>query len=257
MRDFDDEIYFLLEYRNREINLSLGAFFSSAMQDTQALREDVSEGSYAIRLSDDGQELFQYESPAPWEEPEWIMKRQYDHGEMPTLDLTEVTTEQSVNGDSLQSVTIYTATINGVDGGNEVSGGNDGDSYDSSTITDDVISERGFVIRFSDGQTIPEDDHSIHTTQEENMGKAVEYLMDKYDLIDVIDIPHYPPNARKNCSINNVDNHPDGRDMRDAYELPGGYYLHVSLNKGAKIKRTDDLAQAVGLSAEYLGRWNQ
>lgn len=220
---------------------------------TPHLREDVSEGSYAIRLSDNGQELFQYESPAPWEDPEWIMKRQYEHGEMPSLDLTEVTTEQSVNGDSLQSVTIYAATINGVGGDDK---GTDDDD-DTPTDTGDVPPENGFVIRFSDGQTIPKNNRSIHTTQDKNMGKAVEYLMEEYDLIDVLDIPHYPPNARKNCSINSEDNHPDGSNMRNAYELPGGYYLHTSLNKQAKIKRTKDLAKAVGLSAEFLGRWNQ
>jgi hypothetical protein len=111
------------------------------------------------------------------------------------------------------------------------------------------------VIRFSDGTVIPRDSTEIQTQQKENMGAAVNYLIEEYDLIDELEIPHFPPRARKNCSINNEPVHPNGEDMRRPYELKNGYFLHTSLNTQGKKTRLRDHVEKVGLSVEFLSEW--
>lgn len=211
-------------------------------------RTDIEEDTYALVIHEDGQVLFQYESPTPWEDPEWIEKADYDHGEVPPLNLEQTQVEQRTNGGSLQTVTLYASEL-------------DADTSQSSTSTRSDTSEgdeqsyRGYVIRFSDGQLVPDEGHTVHTTQEQNMGAAVDYLVREHDLIDEIEIPHFPPRARQNCSINSEPRHPDGDEMRSPYELTDGYYLHTSLNKQSKKDRIEDLAEEVDLSVEFLGDW--
>jgi predicted type IV restriction endonuclease len=113
----------------------------------------------------------------------------------------------------------------------------------------------GYIVRFSDGKEIPDAGDSQYTQQKRNMGAAIDYLIEEYDLIEHIDIPHFPPQARKNCSINTEPVHPNGEDMRIPYELINGYYLHTSLNTRGKKSRIQDLAEQVGLSVEFLGEW--
>jgi hypothetical protein len=87
------------------------------------------------------------------------------------------------------------------------------------------------------------------------MGAAVDYLIQEYDLISEIEIPHFPPHAQKNCSVNVEPVHPNGEEMRIPYELTNGYYLHTSLNRRGKKSRIRDLAEHVGLSVEFLEDW--
>ena len=115
--------------------------------------------------------------------------------------------------------------------------------------------EQGYVIQFSDGTRIPAADDETYTKQNQNMGAAVDYLIEEYGLIDAVDIPHFPPRARKNCSINTDPKHPNGEEMRVPYELTNGYYLHTSLNIQGKQNRLRDLADRVGLSVDFLGDW--
>lgn len=210
-------------------------------------RTNVEIDTYALVIHEGGQDLYQYEKPTPWEEPEWIEKRQYDHGEVPPLNLEQTQVEQQTNGESLQKVTLYASEL---DADNDHAGTTSSSSEDT-----EGESYRGYVIRFSDGQIIPDQDHTVHTTQEQNMGAAVDYLVREHDLLDAIDIPHFPPRARQNCSINSEPNHPDGDEMRSPYELTGGYYLHTALNKRGKEDRIEDLAEEVGLTVEFLGDW--
>ncbi len=210
-------------------------------------RPDVETGTYALVIHQDGQVLYQFEKPTPWEEPQWIEKRQYDHGDVPPLNLEQTQVEQQTRGDSLRTVTLYATGL-------------DADTTQTSTTSTEgsetgAESHRGYVIRFSDGKVIPDEDHTVHTTQEQNMGTAVDYLVTDHKLIDAIDLPYFPPQARKNCSINTEPVHPNGDEMRSPYELTGSYYLHTSLNKQSKKNRIEDLAGQVGLSVEFLGSW--
>lgn len=209
-------------------------------------RTNVEIDTYALVIHEDGQDLHQYEKPTPWEDPEWIEKRQYDHGEVPPLNLEQTQVEQQTNGGSLQIVTLYASELDADTTTPTASSDSDGDEAES---------YRGYAIQFSDGQVIPDKNQTVHTTQEQNMGAAIDYLVREHDLIDAIDLPHFPPRARQNCSINTDPYHPNGDEMRGHYELTGGYYLHTALNKQSKKKRIGDLAEQVGLSTEFLSDW--
>lgn len=119
----------------------------------------------------------------------------------------------------------------------------------------EVEQRQGYVIQFSDSTVIPKGSTEVHTQQKKNMGAAVDYLIEEYGLVDEVEIPHFPPRARKNCSINNEPVHPNGEEMRGAYELTNGYFLHTSLNTRGKKTRLRDLAEQVGLSVEFLCQW--
>jgi len=121
--------------------------------------------------------------------------------------------------------------------------------------TDRNTGRDGYILRFSDGTVIPEDSADIQTRQKENMGKGIDYLIKEYGLIEEIEIPHSPPRARKNCSINSEPVHPNGEEMRQPYELTNGYFLHTSLNTHGKQTRIRDLAKQVGISVKFLGEW--
>jgi hypothetical protein len=119
----------------------------------------------------------------------------------------------------------------------------------------DVNRRAGYIIRFSDGAEIPQSDKVVQTQQNQNMGAAVDYLIEEYNLIEEIEVPYSPPHARKNCLINDRPVHPNGEQMRGAYELVNGYFLHTSLNTQAKQNRLRDLAEKVGLNVKFLSEW--
>jgi hypothetical protein len=125
----------------------------------------------------------------------------------------------------------------------------------TSSPADEDISGQAYIIRFSDGRKIPDQKSRPQTQQKLNMGAAIDYLIEEYNLIEEIEIPHFPPKAQKNCSINTDPMHPNGEQMRSPYELVNGYFLHTSLNTRGKKSRTRDLAEKVDLSVEFLGEW--
>jgi hypothetical protein len=120
---------------------------------------------------------------------------------------------------------------------------------------EEIKNRQGYVVRFSNGTVIPRDNTEVQTQQNENMGAAVDYLIEEHNLIDEINIPYFPPHAQKNCSINDEAVHPNGEDMRLPYELTSGYFLYTSLNAQAKKTRLRDLAEKVGLTVEFLCEW--
>jgi len=213
-------------------------------------RDDVPPGAYALVIHDGGQDLYQRELPSPWEGPEWIEKRQYDHGEAPPLNLKQTQVEQQTSGGSLQTVILYAEELTTDD--TEETKGRQGET---GARVEQKQQHRAYIIRFSDGQLIPMRNRTILTTQEENMGSAIEYLVTDHDLIGAIEVPYFSPKAKQNCSINDQPEHPDGSEMRGAYELPDGFFLHTALNKRTKRNRIEDLADRVGLSVNFFGGW--
>jgi hypothetical protein len=211
-------------------------------------RADIEENTYALVIYQGGQVLYQYEKPTPWEDTEWIEKADYDHGDVPPLNLEQAQIEQRTDGGSLQTVTLYASTVDADTSQSPTSTG-------SSSPESGDSSHRGYVTRFSDGECAPDEPHTVHDTQEQNMGAAVDYLVREHSLIDSINIPYMPPHARTNCTINSEPNHPNGDEMRSPYKLTDGYYLHTSLNRQGKMTRIEDLAGKVGLSVEFVGDW--
>jgi hypothetical protein len=121
--------------------------------------------------------------------------------------------------------------------------------------TDSDKTDDGYIIRFSDGREIPPVEDRPQTQQKQAMGAAIDYLIEEYNLMEKTEVPHFPPKARKNCSINSEPVHPNGEDMQTPYELTNGYHLHTSLNVQGKQSRIRNLAEQVGLSVEFLGEW--
>jgi hypothetical protein len=136
-----------------------------------------------------------------------------------------------------------------------VTGGGSENTSTSEDATRKSNSRQGYVIRFSDGTEIPRDGTEIHTAQKENMGAAVDYMIEEHDLIQELEIPHFPPRARKNCTINTEPRHPNSEEMREPYELTNSYFLHTKLNTRGKKSRLQDLAEHIGLSIEFFGEW--
>lgn len=110
----------------------------------------------------------------------------------------------------------------------------------------------GYAVRFSDGTTVPP---SGADSQVAAMGLAVEHLIEEHDLLDEIELPYLRPRAQSNCALNSDPVHPDGREMRSHYELPGGVFLHTHLNGRQKRTHVEDFADEVGLSVEFRGGW--
>lgn len=218
-------------------------------------RADVEIDTYALVIHQGGQVLYQYENPIPWEDPQWIKKREYDHGEVPPLNLEQTQVEQQTNDGSLQTVTLYASELDA--DASHVEKSPDLDSDPHSELDDDADdnSHQGYVIRFSDDTHIPSRADVTHETQQQNMGEAIDYLVTKHDLIAEIELPYSPPRARQNCSVNAKPVHPDGDEMQSPYELTGGYYLHTKLNSQAKQHRIKDLADQIGLSVDFFGDW--
>lgn len=211
-------------------------------------RTDVETGSYALVMFSEGEAVYQFERPVDWKEPRWILKDQFEHDEVPALDLQEATLHREHNGDGLESVTVYAMELSS---SASASSGTEGEGEGR---TDSPI-ESGYRIQFDDGQAIPET--GTHHQQKENMFEAVAYLDENYDLAEQVEIPYAPGFARKNVSLNDVPEHPDGRKMQGAEELPSGVYLYTGMNKQEKRDRIQNLADQVGIGVQFHGDWNE
>lgn len=87
------------------------------------------------------------------------------------------------------------------------------------------------------------------STQSDAMGKAVEYLIEEFDLLDDIPLPYVPGN--KKAIINNQPTHPDGSEMRGFHAIPGDIYVDTHMNKRGKEKELSRLAGKCGLDVEF------
>jgi len=114
---------------------------------------------------------------------------------------------------------------------------------------------RGYAVSFSDGTTIPGDDGPRHLTQRRNMGAAIDYLIDEYDLIGKLELPFAPAGARERCTMSPEPCRPDGTELPQPYELVDGTYLYTLLGTEEKQDRLETLAERVELSVEWLGDW--
>jgi len=173
----------------------------------------------------------------------------------PTIDLDEQSREFVQNLVSVLREQRQFVSEESEDELNEEPSQQVGVNESAESITEEIGDRQGYVVRFSDDTVIPGDNTEVQTQQKKNMGATVDYLIEEYDLIDELEIPHFPPRARKNCSINDVPVHPNGEDMRRPYELMNGYFLHTSLNTQGKKTRLRDLTEQVGLSVEFLCEW--
>ncbi|RQG90885.1 hypothetical protein [Natrarchaeobius chitinivorans] len=212
--------------------------------------QSVSEGTIALVIQQSGQYLWEFETPAPWEEAEWVLKKEYDHTEAPSsLDLQQAQIKQQVNDEGLEAVTLYVDKIRA------------SMTDETNDSGDDQIKERanggrrrGYLIRFSDETEIPDRGES-HSSQKENMGKAVDYLIEEYNLTSVIDIPYRDGSTGRTSLINDEPKITDDQEMQEPYELVDENYLQTLMGGTEKKHCMKELAHEVDLEVWFGGDW--
>jgi hypothetical protein len=105
------------------------------------------------------------------------------------------------------------------------------------------------------GTCIPET--GAHHQQKDNMVAVVNHLIEQHNLLDRIELPYTPTWAQTNCSINEVAEHPDGREINGAEELISGDYLFTALNKGRKRDRIKNLVDRTDVEMTARGKWQE
>ena len=210
-------------------------------------RTDVSVGDYAFVMYDEGEALYQYERPVDWQDPEWILKQSFEHNEVPPLNFEQARLYREHNGSTLAVVTQYATDISS---DRDTRSSSDSDEDDPS----DGQSRNGYWTEIS-GTCIPET--GAHHQQKDNMVAVVNHLIEQHNLLDHIELPYTPTWARTNCSINEVAEHPDGREMNGAEELVSGDYLFTAMNKKDKHDRIKNLANRTDVEMTLRGKWQE
>ena len=208
---------------------------------------DVSVGQYAHVICEQGEALYQYERPVDWQGPEWQLKQKFEHGEAPPLNFEQARLYREHNGSTLAVVTQYATDISS---DRDTRSSSDSDEDDPS----DGQSRNGYWTEIS-GTCIPET--GAHHQQKDNMVAVVNHLIEQHNLLDHIELPYTPTWARTNCSINEVAEHPDGREMNGAEELVSGDYLFTAMNKKDKHDRIKNLANRTDVEMTLRGKWQE
>ena len=209
-------------------------------------RTDVSVGDYAFVMYDEGEALYQYERPVDWQDPEWILKQSFEHNEVPPLNFEQARLYREHNGSTLAVVTQYATDISS---DRDTRSSSDSDEDDPS----DGQSRNGYWTEIS-GTCIPET--GAHHQQKDNMVAVVNHLIERHNLLDHIELP-YTHTWTSNCSINEVAEHPDGKEMVGAEELISGDYLFTALNKKDKCDRIKNLANRADVEITLRGKWQE
>lgn len=91
--------------------------------------------------------------------------------------------------------------------------------------------------------------------QSEVMAEAVNYLVEKHDLIsDIEPLPYIP--GRSKVLIHDQSTYPDGeKEMRQPHELTGDYYLDTHNHKAGKKRDIQRLVEKCGLEVLFKGQW--
>lgn len=85
--------------------------------------------------------------------------------------------------------------------------------------------------------------------QSDAMAKAVEYLLERKDLLDKISLPYVP--GRKKAILNDEPRHPDGSKMTGFREVYGDYCLDTHMSKRGKEKELNRLAVKCSLEVDF------
>ncbi len=94
----------------------------------------------------------------------------------------------------------------------------------------------------------------IKTFEERSQSNAMQsvanYLIEKHNLLDTIEIPYIPgTGSGGRALLNDTSTHPDGSEM-DAYrELNNGFFILTKLGSASKRRYLNELAQQCGLNA--------
>lgn len=91
-------------------------------------------------------------------------------------------------------------------------------------------------------------------SQSKLMGKTVNYLIERHNLIQQLpELPYVP--GDKDAILNDEPKHSNGEEMRLYRELDGGYYVYTSLNQDSKKRYLQQFARYCDLDIEFVGAW--
>jgi len=94
------------------------------------------------------------------------------------------------------------------------------------------------------------------STQAGASGDLATYLITEHDRLEHIDIP-YPVGSGSGTRalLDDDPRHRDGKEMKQAKELPGGHHLLTNMNAEQKRTYVPEVAAAVGLTCRFEGEW--
>lgn len=217
--------------------------------------KSVEEGTFALVIQQNGQYLFKFEKAVPWGEVEWVNMKKFDHDDVPNdLHLRSAKIKQKVNNDGLEAVVLYADMIHAGMDENEMRASDAEHAESDGGVTDSksISSSSGYRLSFSDGMEIP-NDGVVHASQRENMGRAVDYLIEEYQITSQIDLPYSGGIGR--ATINTEPKKSNGSEMAHPYELSDGNYLRTTMGRTEKKRFLKRLAEEVGLEVSVSGEW--
>jgi len=112
-----------------------------------------------------------------------------------------------------------------------------------------------YVIELSDGTHIPKG-NEIHDTQAENMGAAVNYLIEEYDLLSKIDVPYHDSSVGRDWLIDTNPQSEDNNMMKDPFELSNDTCLQTKMGGSEKMSCLETLVREVNLKITFKGKWD-
>jgi len=86
------------------------------------------------------------------------------------------------------------------------------------------------------------------------MVEVVEYLIQEYDLLSKVELPHTPKDDSKTL-LNSEPVREDGDEMKRPRELSTGDYVNAMYSKDAKVAKLRHLALQCGLDLDPVGSW--
>jgi hypothetical protein len=197
-------------------------------------KQDATEGTFALCLSGDKYRLYQYDTKSPLRStPDWREVDAFSRQTAPPLTL-----ESAEFHEEDGNLWAYAKEL-------EAEYEIENEGTDSDSTTQKQVGK--YIVNFDDGQTVS------GNTQAQAMAEAVDLLIRKYNLFDIIDLPYM--SGHKNALLSHREKHPDGREMKLSKELTGGHYISTEMDGKQKRKHIEDLAHECGNDVEFNDGW--
>lgn len=195
-------------------------------------KQDVDEGTFALCLSGTEYELYQFDTKSPLRtHPDWRHVDTFHQESAPPLNL-----ESAIFTDEDGETWAYAKNLEPEYQLEE----------DSDEISDKTKNNKSgkYAILIGNEYT------ASGNTQSEVMAETVELLIEKYNLLDKIDLPYM--SGHKNALLNHRGKHPDGREMRSSRKVKRGIYVSTDMDSTQKKSHIKELANVCEVSAEFV-----
>lgn len=203
-------------------------------------REDVSVGTYAIRVGEETHVIWKRKKDDdPFSnELYWEKVGERDATSIPKSDYSG----GSFAIDTDNDVWFYVEEIEPREDTRAI----------QTTIQQDIQNEPDYALTVYDSES--QEHHVTGSTQAAVFAKTIEVLIEEYNLLSHLRLPWVP--GHKNAIINDEPNHPSGEEMGRFQGINDGYYVYTSPMKQQKMEYITELVSRVpGVSAEFRQGW--